>query len=333
MTANEVCEMTLQSSEIGELNMENVIEAKNLSKNYGFVKAVRDITFNVSKGEILGFLGPNGAGKTTTMKILTCYMLPNSGDVRIAGQDIFTHSFEIRKKIGYLPETAPLYLDMQVDEFLKFVAEIRGIPSSERTKRLKDVVEVCGLKDVLVKFIAELSKGFRQRVGLAQALMHKPDIIILDEPTSGLDPNQIIEIRNLIKTIGKEKTVILSTHILSEVEASCNRVLIINNGKIIADGSPANIGQEGKEKVYFIKVVNDDKEKIIETYKSADFIDTIIDKGTLENNVHHLKIFLKNNNFDSGIDLFKFSADNSLNLIEMKEEEKSLEEVFHKLTT
>ncbi|HOK41089.1 MAG TPA: ATP-binding cassette domain-containing protein [bacterium] len=309
-----------------------MIEVKNLIKNYGFVKAVRDITFSVAKGEVLGFLGPNGAGKTTTMKILTCFMLPTSGEVNIAGFDIYKDSIEIRKRIGYLPETAPLYFDLQVDEFLEYVAELRGIPSNEKNNRIKEVVEVCGLKDVYVKFIGELSKGYKQRVGLAQALIHKPDILILDEPTIGLDPNQIIEIRNLIKTIGKEKTVILSTHILSEVEATCNRVIIINNGQLIADGTPSGIGRTERGKTYIIKIKTDNKEETLYRYKSADFIEDVKEISYSDNNVVQLKVFLKSKDFDAGIELFKFSANNSFNLIEMKEEEESLEDVFHKLT-
>lgn len=313
--------------------MENIIEVKNLTKNYGFVKAVRDISFNVSKGEVLGFLGPNGAGKTTTMKTLTCYMLPTSGNITVAGYDIYTQSIEIRKKIGYLAETAPLYYDMQVDEFLDYVADLRNILPFEKKQRIKEVVEVCGLRDVFLKYIGELSKGYKQRVGLAQALIHKPDILILDEPTIGLDPNQIIEIRNLIKTIGKEKTVILSTHILSEVEATCTRVLIINNGQIIADGTPDMIGREDKGKCYKVKIKTENKFDVEKKYESAEFIESVKEIGQFDNNVFEYKIYLKSKSFDAGIELFKFSANNNFNIIELKEAEESLEEVFHKLTT
>src|SRR5436309_2153162 len=214
------------------------IRVSNLTKYYGNSLAVDNISFEVNKGEILGFLGPNGAGKTTTMKIVTTYMPPTSGEVKIDGLDIEESSLEVRRKIGYLPELNPLYLDMNVIEYLDYVAALDGIPEDKIKKKRNEMISVCGLESVKNKDIGELSKGFKQRVGLAQAMISDPEIIILDEPTSGLDPNQIIEIRNLIKKLGKQKTVILSTHILSEVQATCNRVIIVNKGKIAADGSP-----------------------------------------------------------------------------------------------
>ncbi|HPB32154.1 MAG TPA: ATP-binding cassette domain-containing protein, partial [Candidatus Sumerlaeota bacterium] len=191
-----------------------MISVHNLSKRFGETLAVNDVSFTVKDGEILGFLGPNGAGKTTTMKIITCYLSPDQGNVVINDLNIREHSLEIRKMIGYLPENTPLYMDMGVVDYLLFIAELRGIPKSERMRRVADMVEMCSLGREIKKNIGELSKGFRQRVGLAQALIHDPQILILDEPTSGLDPNQIIEIRELIKTIGQKKTIILSTHIL-----------------------------------------------------------------------------------------------------------------------
>jgi ABC-2 type transport system ATP-binding protein len=198
----------------------------------------------VAKGEILGFLGPNGAGKTTTMKIITSFWSPTAGSILIDGFDTAADSLSTRKKIGYLPETVPLYDDMRVFEYLKFVAQIRGLGKDKIKARMKEVISICGLSKVLRQPIEELSKGFRQRLGLAQAIMHEPDILILDEPTTGLDPNQIVEIRDLIKTIGREKTVIFSTHILSEVSAACNRVIIINNGRIVGQGSPAELEKQ-----------------------------------------------------------------------------------------
>jgi ABC-2 type transport system ATP-binding protein len=312
---------------------ENImIEVSNLTKNYGYIKAVDDISFQVSKGEILGFLGPNGAGKTTTMKILTCYMLPTFGKINIAGFNIYNNSLEIRKRIGYLPETAPLYYDMQVDEFLKFIADIREIPKAKKNKRLKEIIEVCGLKKVGAKFIGELSKGYKQRVGLAQALIHNPDILILDEPTSGLDPNQIIEIRNLIKTIGQEKTIILSTHILPEVEATCNRVIIINNGKIIGDDKPEMIGRDETGKVYTLKVITDNSENFIQLCNEAEFIDAV-KEISFANKVGEYKLYLKKKELESGVELFKFLNEKNFDIFEMKLKEESLEEVFHKLTT
>ncbi|MDD4271929.1 MAG: ATP-binding cassette domain-containing protein [Patescibacteria group bacterium] len=221
-----------------------MIEIKNLTKKFDQNLALDDISFSVEKGEILGFLGPNGAGKSTTMKIIASFWLPTSGQVLIDGLDASEDSLSARKKIGYLPETVPLYEDMRVFEYLKFIAEIRGLDKSKTKNRVKEVVSICGLNKVLRQPIEELSKGFRQRVGLAQAIMHSPDILILDEPTTGLDPNQIAEIRDLIKTIGREKTVIFSTHILSEVSATCDRVIIINCGKIVGQGSPAELADK-----------------------------------------------------------------------------------------
>ncbi|OGF42743.1 ABC transporter, partial [Candidatus Falkowbacteria bacterium RIFOXYB2_FULL_47_14] len=232
-----------------------MIEIKNLTKRFGNTVILDNINLEVKKGEILGFLGPNGAGKSTTMKIITSFWSPTSGSIKIDGLDVTTDSLKTRTKIGYLPETVPLYDDMRVYEYLKFIAEVRGIAKEDMKKRLKEVVEACGLKKVLLKPIEELSKGYRQRVGLAQAIMHEPDILILDEPTTGLDPNQIVEIRDLIKKIGKEKTVIFSTHILSEVSATCDRVLIINNGKIVGEGSPADLmAKAGGREIIYVKI-------------------------------------------------------------------------------
>lgn len=227
-----------------------VIDIRGITKRFGDTVAVDDVSFAVNRGEVLGFLGPNAAGKTTTMRILTCYLVPDEGTASIAGHDVLDDTIEARRRLGYLPESAPLYLDMGVVEHLRFVAEMRGIPPTRIDSRVRDMVDVCGLGSVLHKNVAELSKGYRQRVGLAITMIHDPDILILDEPTTGLDPSQIIEIRELIKRIGTEKTVILSTHILPEVEATSSRVLIINEGRIVASGTPdelANmaIGSEG----------------------------------------------------------------------------------------
>ena len=215
-----------------------MIEVSNLTKNYGPTVAVDGISFEIPRGEVVGFLGPNGAGKTTTMRILTCYLPADGGSAKVAGFDTFTESVEVRRRIGYLPESAPVYSEMGIIEYMEFVAEIRGVPKAERKRRIHNVVERVGLVPMIEKDIGQLSKGYRQRVGLAATLLHDPEVLVLDEPTTGLDPNQIIEIRQLIRDIGKEKTVILSTHILPEVEATCDRVLIINNGSIVASGSP-----------------------------------------------------------------------------------------------
>jgi ABC-2 type transport system ATP-binding protein len=218
-----------------------MIEVRNLAKNFGPTRALDGVSFTVPTGEILGFLGPNGAGKTTAMKIITGYMPPTSGEVLVDSKDAIDHSLEIRRKIGYLPENTPLYTDMNVLDYLVFVQRLRGIPRTEHTPRTRRMIDLCGLGEVTRKDIGELSKGYRQRVGLAQAMIHDPEILILDEPTVGLDPNQIVEIRSLIKELGRAKTLILCTHILSEVEAACKRVLIIHRGKIVADGTTESL--------------------------------------------------------------------------------------------
>src|SRR5580692_2194172 len=218
-----------------------MIEVENLSKTYSGFRAVQGISFHVNKGEIVGFLGPNGAGKSTTMKILAGYLPPTDGKIRIAGYDVVTDSIEVRKRIGYMPENVPLYTDMRVNEFLRFRAELKKVARRNIKDRVESVKQLCSLKDVENKIIGTLSKGYRQRVGLADALVHDPDLLILDEPTIGLDPNQIRAVRDLIKDLGKHHTILLSTHILSEVELTCNRVLVINRGKIEASDTPANL--------------------------------------------------------------------------------------------
>ena len=212
-----------------------MIEVKNLTKNYGSFAALKGISFHIEKGEVIGFLGPNGAGKTTTMRILTCFMPPTSGRAIVAGYDVFSDSLAVRKRVGYLPENVPLYHEMTTHGYLKYVAKIKGTPQKELTNRIDYVMNACGLLDRQHQIIGQLSKGYRQRVGLAQSLIHNPDVIILDEPTSGLDPRQVIEIRELVKELGKDRTIILCTHILAEVSLTCERVIIINEGEIAGD--------------------------------------------------------------------------------------------------
>ena len=212
-----------------------MIEVENLTKNYGPFTALQGISFHIGRGEIIGFLGPNGAGKTTTMRILTCFMPPSSGQAIVAGHDVFFDSLAVRKRVGYLPENVPLYPEMTVHGYLKYVAKIKGTPRKELKIRIDYVVNACGLEDRRHQIIGQLSKGYRQRVGLAQSLIHNPDVIILDEPTSGLDPRQVIEIRELVKELRKDRTIILSTHILAEVSLTCERVIIINEGEIAGD--------------------------------------------------------------------------------------------------
>lgn len=218
-----------------------MIKVENLSKRYAGVTAVRDISFEVEKGEIVGFLGPNGAGKSTTMRILSSYLPATAGKVTVAGFDVFTQSIETRKRIGYMAESVPLYSDMRVDEYLSYRAALKGLTAKKSKRRVAEVKDLCGLKDVSRKLIGTLSKGYRQRVGLADALVHEPDLLILDEPTAGLDPNQIRQVRELIKNLGKQHTILLSTHILPEVEMTCGRVIILNKGRIEAVDTPQNL--------------------------------------------------------------------------------------------
>jgi len=214
-----------------------MIEVQGLEKSYGLARALKGISFTVKGGEVVGFLGPNGAGKSTTMKILTGYLLPDGGKASVGGFDVVEQSLAVRSRIGYLPESTPLYAEMRVDDYLAFCADIRGVPRDRRRSAIGRAVELCGLSRVTGKNIVELSKGYRQRVGLAQAIVHEPPVLILDEPTSGLDPNQIVEVRKLIQHLGEQHTVVLSTHYLQEVEKSCSRVIIVNQGEIVADGT------------------------------------------------------------------------------------------------
>ena len=218
-----------------------MIKVEGLTKRYARTVAVDDISFEVQKGQIVGFLGPNGAGKTTTMRVLTCFLPPTAGTAQVAGFDVLEQALEVKKRIGYLPETPPLYPDMEVSEYLIFVGKLKGLASADVPKRVNDVCDRCAITDVRTKLIGKLSKGYRQRVGLAQAILHNPDVLILDEPTSGLDPKQIIETRELIRSLAGDHTIILSTHILTEVEQSCERVIIINQGKLVAQDTVENL--------------------------------------------------------------------------------------------
>ncbi|MGB7062204.1 MAG: ATP-binding cassette domain-containing protein [Candidatus Zixiibacteriota bacterium] len=309
-----------------------MIQIKNLTKRFGDLRAVDDISFDVHTGEILGFLGPNGAGKTTTVRIITCYMLPTSGWVQVDGLSVLEHSLEVRKKIGYLPESAPLYSEMVVSDYLRFVMSVRDIARDRWSRRMKEIIDICGLGPVIHRNTGELSKGFKQRVGLAQAMVHDPEVLILDEPTSGLDPNQIAEIRSLIKELGKEKTVILCTHILPEVEATCGRVLIINEGRIVADGSPAELQSsfQGKEQVYLeLKAPSEDVEGKLANLENVENVRQIASDGDGSK-----KFTIE---CAEGVDLreklFRLAVENSWVLLEMRKEQASLEDVFRQLTT
>lgn len=310
----------------------SVIQVKQLTKRFGQTTAVKNLSFSVEKGQILGFLGPNGAGKTTTMRILTCYLPADEGSATVAGLDVFEHSLEVRKKIGYLPENAPLYQDMGVVDYLDFIAAMREIPKSERKKRFKDMIEICGLEKALGKSIGQLSKGYRQRVGLAQTLIHDPDILILDEPTTGLDPNQIIEIRQLIKEIGREKTVILCSHILPEVEITCQRVIIINEGEIVASGAPEELASRARgSQSIFIKIKGALPE-IEDKLKSLSGLISFRKRG--EGGNDYVRYEIKGDGSrDHCEDLFQMTVNNGWVLSELKMEGATLEDVFRQLTT
>jgi ABC-2 type transport system ATP-binding protein len=309
-----------------------MIQVEKLTKDYGPHRAVDAISFDVRAGEVLGFLGPNGAGKTTTMKILTCFMAPTAGEARVGGYDVAQQSIEVRRRIGYLPEDTPLYRDMLVHEYLAFVAEVRGVTREAQQGKIRRIADICGITSHLGRPIAELSKGYRQRVGLAQAMVHDPEILILDEPTSGLDPNQIVEIRSLIKQIGKEKTVILSTHILPEVQATCSRVVIISGGKLVADGTPEELSARERGNRYQIVVEAPSAPEAVEQ-KLAGLAGVTrcarqpSSNGTLE--------FMIDGQSDQDLrrPLFRVAVDNGWTLLELSRKAASLEDIFRKLTT
>lgn len=307
------------------------ISVRNLTKSYGPQKAVDDISFEIKTGEVVGFLGPNGAGKSTTMRIITCYMSASKGDVLLDGTSVREDPDKIKKKIGYLPENNPLYYEMAVIDYLKFCAEIQGVVKSEIESRIREMVEKCGLEDEKHKKIQELSKGYKQRVGLAQAMIHNPEILILDEPTTGLDPNQIVEIRNLIKELGKEKTVVLSSHILSEVEATCDRILIISKGKIVADGSSIDLRKQaqGSELLTVQLEVNGNPE--LSPSKALENLPTVMSVASLPDKDHYYQVQSKPE-VSSKKEVFDLCVKNNWYLLEMKALETKLEDVFRELT-
>ncbi len=304
------------------------IFVENLSKVYGSQRAVDNISFQVKTGEVLGFLGPNGAGKTTTMKAITSYLTPTSGKIRVGEYSVADEPEEVKKLIGYLPEQNPLYEDMPVLDYLRFVAELQGIKKEHIKGRMLEMVRVCGLEGEKHKKIGELSKGYKQRVGLAQALIHDPDVLILDEPTSGLDPNQIVEIRELIKTIGREKTVILSSHILAEVEATCDRILIINKGQIVADGSADDLRKQAHgQEILKLSIEDGEKNAIFEALKGLNTVETV---DPLDGD-NRFEVQSRINN-SSRRSIFNLCVDKSWTLTEITPVETKLEDIFHELT-
>ncbi len=308
-----------------------MIEVKQISKAFSSNKALDQVSFSVKKGEILGFLGPNGAGKTTALKIITSFWPQDEGQVLIDGQDTLKDSLKTRQKIGYLPETVPLYEDMTVFEYLKFVAGVRGIKKSEISSRIEKVVASCGLKGMLKKPIEELSKGYRQRVGLAQAIIHDGEVLILDEPTTGLDPNQIVEIRDLIKEIGKEKTVIFSTHILSEVSAVCDRVIIINKGKIVSEGTPEEITREaGATESFYIKIKGE-KEKILEKLNQIEGVEKAEVREKESEGIYGYEVIPRKGS-DIREKISSLVVSEGWSLLEFNKKQVSLEDAFRNLT-
>ncbi len=299
------------------------IRIENISKIYGKQKALNKISFEIKKGEIMGFLGPNGAGKSTLMKIITNFIPQNEGSIFVNGLDIMENSLEVRKKIGYLPENNPLYLEMYVKEYLNFIAGIYKIKN--RNKKVSYIIEKTGLNLEKNKKIAYLSKGYKQRVGIAQVLIHDPEILILDEPTSGLDPNQIIEIRNLILEVSREKTILISTHIMQEVEALCNRVVIINKGNIIANDFVKKISSNIFNKTQNI-LVEFDRKIDIEKLKNINGILKI--EGIKENKF----LIISKNDIDIRPEIFNFCLDHNFKILSILKKEKNLEDIFHELT-
>lgn len=298
------------------------IKVESLTKRYGAQRAVDEVSFEIKSGEIVGFLGPNGAGKSTVMKILTCYIPQTNGKAEVCGFDVSEQSLEVRKQVGYLPEHNPLYLDMYVKEYLSFIGGLHHIPN--KTARVKQMIDMVGLQVEQNKKIGALSKGYRQRVGLAQALIHDPKVLILDEPTTGLDPNQLEEIRNLIKETGKEKTVMLSTHIMQEVEAVCDRVIIINNGKIVANEGTQQMQRGSMEKI--VLRVEFDKPATKNSLKNIEGVEEVL---LIEGNTWNI---ISAADRDIRKELFNYAVKNGLSVLALQKEERKLEDVFKQLT-
>jgi len=304
------------------------ITVSNLTKEYGPQKAVDNISFEVQTGEIIGFLGPNGAGKSTTMKVITCFISPTAGSVSLNGYNIHDHSQIIRSRIGYLPEHTPLYTDMTIVDYLKLSAQLQNVPQDQVMSRIRKMIDLCGLGPEQYKYIGELSKGYRQRVGLAQALIHDPEVLILDEPTTGLDPNQIVEIRSLIKEIGKEKTIMLSSHILKEVEATCDRILIINRGQIVANGSTEELRQKAmgaNQLLISLKVEAEDVKKAFMGLPT-------VAKVSRSEKTSHAWVINSKPEMDSREEIFNLCVEKGWIITQMTPIESSLEDIFRKLT-
>lgn len=309
-----------------------MIHVENLTRYYDDFCAVDGIHFSIQKGEILGLLGPNGAGKTTTLRMLTGYIEPSSGSIKIKDYAIGPDTLEIKKRIGYLPESAPLYHDMIVYDYLNYVADIRGLANAHKVERINELAVLCSLNSVMHKTIGELSKGYKQRVGLAHTLMNDPEILVLDEPTSGLDPNQIVEIREIIRKIGREKTIVLSTHILSEAEATCDRIAIIHQGKIVADGNTQTIKQSaGKERIIYITMEDADFYLISKALEPVGEITHIENLGQSGLNILQIKITV-NSDKDVRKEIYQIIRKTDVTILELRQETQTLEHIFRELT-
>ena len=306
-----------------------MIKASHLSKHFAGFVAVNDVSFDVNRGEIVGFLGPNGAGKTTTMRMLSCYLPASSGTASVAGYDVFHDSQEVRKKIGYLPENVPLYPEMRVDEYLDFRARLKKVPRKLRKQRVGEVKELCGLQEVGRRIIGQLSKGYKQRVGLAESLVHDPELLILDEPTIGLDPNQIRQVRGLIRELGKRHTILLSTHILSEVEMTCQRVLIINKGRIVASDTPENLRglmQGGVKAIVEMQAPREEAVKLLQALPQVGRVTAGGEEPWARFELECLK------EADPRPEVFDLAVRRNWKLRELRIERQSLEDIFVALT-
>jgi ABC-2 type transport system ATP-binding protein len=304
-----------------------MIEVRNLKKDYGETQALKDVSFSIRSGEVVGLLGPNGAGKTTAMKILVGYLLPTAGEARVAGYDVTSHSLEVQREIGYLPENAPSYHDMLVQELLLFIADMHQLDGTVRRRNLERAVEECAIQDVLTRPIGHLSKGYRQRVGLAAAILHDPKILILDEPTSGLDPNQIVEVRELIRRMGRTKTVILSTHILPEVEASCGRAVILIDGRVRADGA---LHELTRSRIQVATVRPDDPERARAAFERLDNVASVESRPEADGFIHFRLHLLEDR--EIGESVAEIVRRSGWPLRELRRDDKSLEQVFRELT-
>ncbi len=310
-----------------------MIEVEDLSKYYGLTVGVKNLNFHVDRGEVLGFLGPNGAGKTTTMKMLTCYLPPTSGTAKVCGYDILEKPLEVRNRIGYLPEKSPLYSDMRVREYIEFVAHLKGVPKSNLASDIDRSLELCGLGNVRNRTIGKLSKGYQQRVGIAQAILNDPELLILDEPTLGLDPKQIIEIRQLIKNLGSERTVILSSHILPEVSQVCNRIIIINEGELIAVDTPDNLRSRlKKSSVIHVKLADSEKSASAASFLSGIKGISMVKEGAAGQGTF---VYILESRPDTDLrgEIARRLVEEGYPLLEIFSEELSLEDIFLQLVT